>query len=763
MEWLSKIIGKSIENWTVILFSALLFTFAWHFLLSRKKYVSALLFATLGLLSIGTVNGLIDWLSGLGGDSFLELNAFNWREALFWLATFRTLFLQILIQTASEKPTIVVLLDALLLSAALHAWSRRRLRLVKQLALLEMVMVSYLVFLGYSGFAAGRGFIDHLAAEFGQKPQGFSSRDKVDMLVYIGESTSSLNMSLYGYPFPTTPRLDYLASHDAGFLRFDKVRSTHTHTSLSLLRALSITVSDKDLHHLKYGIGAILHQAGLQPRLYSIQPLNGSFASFSHFIYDGMRFDLHPEDRYKGNFSEPRTEGHQLLETALATPGVVFFHSYAGHGPYLNFIDPSLTQPVAMPDIQPDGLFGNSMPRLLRADLRQNVADYNQAITYIDRNVAHAIDNIRQRLQPAVLVYFSDHGDSAYTLRGHDSSRYIDEMSTVPLILYFNQAYQDKYPDRVRQYRQAAAENRVRLLDQITPSILDLLGVSSATPLPIPTLASHLPHPRPYILKRDIQGDEQRINIDYDLRAGLPGNRLRVGTPAPTYIATIHEKLGPDIPICYHRSNSIAKALRGAAITNCLEFDMVVEGDKLTVHHPPLPSTGMLVEDIFKIAEARKTKLWIDSKNLDQPEACLRLLAYLGKNRNRVGQLLVEFPPPAIQRLPELQQCGAGLRALGARTSYYVNGDVSVPCAMDPAKNAGACNKLEDIVEQAVSSGIFTNLSFDFDGYAAIKKIPAARQLKWGTWAIRAEDFHAFPRQDFDFIIMDTSSDPNTY
>jgi glucan phosphoethanolaminetransferase (alkaline phosphatase superfamily) len=45
----------------------------------------------------------------------------------------------------------------------------------------------------------------------------------VDLVLYIGESTSSLNMSLYGYPLPTTPVLDALAGQAEGFLKFDHV------------------------------------------------------------------------------------------------------------------------------------------------------------------------------------------------------------------------------------------------------------------------------------------------------------------------------------------------------------------------------------------------------------------------------------------------------------------------------------------------------------------------------------------------------------
>jgi len=62
-----------------------------------------------------------------------------------------------------------------------------------------------------------------------------------------------------------------------------------------------------------------------------------------------------------------------------------------------------------------------------------------------------------------------------------------------------------------------------------------------------------------------------------------------------------------------------------------------------------------------------------------------------------------------------------------------------------------------------MASGIFTDLSFDFRGYSVMKRIKGAEKFKWNTWTIKAQDYHRFPRQDFSFVIMDSSTDPNTY
>lgn len=189
----------------------------------------------------------------------------------------------------------------------------------------------------------------------------------------------------------------------------------------------------------------------------------------------------------------------------------------------------------------------------------------------------------------------------------------------------------------------------------------------------------------------------------------------------------------------------------------------MVDGHDLNVYHPPTTATGFQIEHIFSIAQARKNSLWIDSKNLDEPSACNQLASYLETNHDRVGQIFVEFPGGAASRLTDLRSCVNRLRATGARTSYYVPTGLLLPCAKSLTNNASACRELDEIVQKAMTSGNFTDLSFDFLGYPAMKRILGAEKFKWNTWAIKAQDFHHFPRQDFEFVIMDTSSDPNTY
>ena len=760
MELISKFIEKSAANSLIVLISAMLLSFSWHFLFTKRKYVPALATLGLGLIAMLYSVRILEWIASLGSDSSLEVYSFDLLEMFFFVST---VLFSISVSVPFNKTTILVVSEALTLSALFYFLIRWSPMVLRGFALASLAIFLYLANLGYTGFESGRAYINALSSQFHQNPSGFKTIENVDLFVYIGESTTSLNLSLYGYPLTTTPRLDALHRSDKGFLRFDKVRSTHTHTSASLLRAFAVTSTQPDGSPIQWGIGNVLKQAGLKPHLYSVQPLTGSFAHHARLVFDGFAYEMPIQDRYKGNFATPSVRDHQLLENALQETGVVFFHSYAGHGPYLDLIDISMSNAVPRPAITSDGLYGPLLSGRINAGSLMNVADYDQAISYIDRNVSHAIENIKFRSKPSVMIYFSDHGDAVYAGRGHDSSKFIDEMSTVPMVMYFNEAYQKKYPETFDQYKNASLIAHTKLLDQVTPTILDILRISSNSLMDVPTLASLSKHPRPYIIKRETVSGESRIDLDYDKAARFPNAQFIGGTPEPTYISVINEKFGQNNNICYHRSNTFAKALRAAATTSCLEFDLFVDGDDLNVYHPPTTATGFRIEHVFSIAQERKNSLWIDSKNLDDPQACNKLASYLESNHTRVGQIFVEFPAEASGRLSELRSCGRRLRSVNARTSYYVSMHLLVLCAENPTNNAVACKELDDNVQKAMASGIFSDLSFDFLGYSAMKRIKGARKFKWNTWAIKPKDFHSFPREDFDFVVMDTSTDPNTY
>ena len=747
---------KLFEHGWIIGFSALSFALSAD-CFARRKPVVGLVFFVSGALLIAIGSRFLHWTMTLGTDSYLEALHSGFDEAKFWGTTFVSMFPQ-LVMPLSKTQLLVVVASACITLLLIVA--------AKRMPTLRVVYVSVFILgitvalsLAWIRLLHGRAFAAELKAEFSSPPlQIASTANDLDLLVFIGESITTLNMQVYGYPLPTTPGLVALRD-DPGFLLFGSVRSTHTHTSPSLLDALAVKVRGLDASAAKIGIGDALQRAAITGTLFSTQPESGAFAQASDLIFDG----LVPREAITSNASAKsgsRELDHELLERALRVPGVVFFHSYAGHGPYEENIAADLSRPIATPDISFDGIFGGAIPKVSRETTSTNRAAYDRAITYLDNNLTNAIAHIRSRDRPAALIFFSDHGESVYTNRGHDSSMYIDEMTTVPVIVYFNEAYRARYTSTFDRFRIASASRQLRLLDQIGPSILDILMAEPQTPLTVPSLTDNGPHPKSIIVERDTLLGRTSINLALDHDEGFSRRSFIGGTPEPTYIAVINQEFGRNHGICYHRTNSFAKAVRAAAVTDCLEVDVVVENGSLDVRHPPAGRTGFTLEHVFDIVSGRQKKIWIDGKNIDEPKACEALSDFIRKNANRVNEILIEFPSNIISADPSALACARQLREDGFRTSFYIPSDTASRCSAKET-DADACATLSRIVTDVVRSEAFSDLSFDFSGYAAIKTIASARSLRWNTWTIRADSFLAFPRQDFDLIIMDSYADPN--
>ena len=84
-------------------------------------------------------------------------------------------------------------------------------------------------------------------------------------------------------------------------------------------------------------------------------------------------------------------------------------------------------------------------------------------------------------------------------------------------------------------------------------------------------------------------------------------------------------------------------------------------------------------------------------------------------------------------------------------------------CSRSRDKGSGSCEKIKSIISAALTSEVFSDLSFDYSGIDGIRVAPEWKTLSWSTWSIAASDLEDFPRADFDFIIVDSGDDPNGY
>jgi heptose-I-phosphate ethanolaminephosphotransferase len=463
-------------------------------LYGRRKWFSAIMAFLVGVLWFFYMPSIAYIVGNLGADSFAEAKDFDLNEALFWIST--------IVQSLEPPPgstllfvqyLVILAVIFYLTSQILKRLSFEKYRSIAQasIAFILMILSLVVVFKDSVGlFIKNSNELETARKNFdNQIPELYNSADNVDVVVYIGESLSVFNMGVYGYPRNTTPNLSEMAQDNRNMIVFHNVFSTHTHTSQSLLEAFSFPVdSDEDIlpiiHRKRISLVDVLRKAGLRTRLISNQGMTGTWNEASSIIFRNAEKTFSVENGILGNNEEilKKPWDHEFFMSRLSIdnarksadqPVITFLHSYAGHGPYLENIPENFRKPV-------DDYFSvNASKRISESDIevRGQIEEYDSAVKYVDYSIAKVIDHIKKQEKPTVLVLFSDHGESVYTGRGHDSSRFIHEMARIPFIVCFNDAAIEQYPALYKRYRKLSETREIATLAQLSPVIMDLAGI----------------------------------------------------------------------------------------------------------------------------------------------------------------------------------------------------------------------------------------------------------------------------------------------
>ena len=532
------------------------------------------------------------YLDSLSADSFAETRNFDLEEARFWFTTLDEAInaelsvKKLAAYTALAVASFYVLRFMLLRKAGLPgrglAWAK---------------LVVAVLFIGLAlhrtASTAVASYLDNTqlfevtTRNFDTAAPAAQSRDeRTALVVYIGESTSSMNMGLYGYPRDTTPALSRMAASDPGLLVFHNVFSTHAHTSRSLLEALSFGFDARqdDLpiaHRKRVSIVDVKRKAGLETRLASNQGLGGSWDHASSIIFrnasNTFRVKAGPDGgpsplRFDDEFFAEQLERGQ----ACRQRGANFLHAYASHGPYLENIPPRFRQPVdtTFSDLDPKAIVDDPKVRIDEIDA------YDSAIRYVDHSLDRAIAHVRTASQPCIFVYFADHGDAVYAGRGHDSARFKHEMARVPMLLYFNDAARAHLPQLYGKYRALAQGRRIATLAQLPSTLMELAGVQ--VPDVVGTAVIGEATTLPPILIRDVQGGGMSyLNLNPDPLPAVSalGHKMIDRTDEDTRrFVAIHAGRQARETVCSRKAETFEARVRSIMVAGCPSVNPAVAG-----------------------------------------------------------------------------------------------------------------------------------------------------------------------------------------
>lgn len=653
-----------------------------YFRYRRGRTGAAIVTAGLGVWLARYFSPLRDWLDGLGQDSLAEAQKFACSEAWFFLQTLGSAFsplnwshslVLVAMGTATAVVTTGILWWALgrIRHLEVHRWFDRSIGL--SACLFVAVPIGQQMndvrheFRSNSDIYEGvrRQFADN---ETGLKlvPDGYRG---MRVIVYIGESTTAMHWGLYGYPGNTTPGLSAFAKAQPGFLKFDHVVSTHTLTSQSLLEALSIGLPGELEHRpiterRRASLVGVLNRIDVPTLLLSTQEATGVWNLVSSIVFSRAtsREYASPagaslgattgkarvwDDVYFGNAPE-RLRAFRPGGTAIA-----FLHSQAGHGGYAENIPGSARLP-------PEPFFEEAAPHLVYGDLQfnsagysnlysraqaligplllrlgylpggSNVDDYDNAMRYVDSTLTRLLQQVAEEEDPTVVVYFSDHGESALTRAGHDSSRFQHEMIRVPFLVYFNGAARQASPGLFAEFQAAARAGRRSSLAQVPATITKLLGYRIAGAvhdyrgigldpedvLP-PMVVRRLANETTYVRSRGVARERRRDARDATDRATTIWLNRKTGAP------------GIDRPaLCYGDANTWGKANRGATVADCLELRLATDGGQLDAAPVVQATQGWVLRAVAQVAAAHRMPLWLDGSQLSAGQACAGLQAW---------------------------------------------------------------------------------------------------------------------------------------
>ncbi len=291
------------------------------------------------------------------------------------------------------------------------------------------------------------------------------------LVLLLGESTSRLHMSLYGYARPTNPKLSALRGE---LSLFNQVFASRPYTIEALQQVLTFAdQKNPDLYLTRPSIMNIMKQAGYRTYWITNQQTltkrNTMLTNFSEQM-DEQFYLNHQRSQNAYSFDsqvlEPLAQiladGHERRFIVIHLLGTHMRYKYRFPPEAEFFQDRS-----GIPDWADDE----------QADF---INEYDNAVRYNDEVVASILDTLRAAGAPSQLVYFSDHGEDVYDTPPHDfigrnEAKPTLPMYTVPFFVWRSNAWQ---ADDARDY--SAYAGRTYQLDHFIHTWADLSGLRFA-------------------------------------------------------------------------------------------------------------------------------------------------------------------------------------------------------------------------------------------------------------------------------------------
>ncbi len=608
--------------------------------------------------------------------------------------------------------------------------------------------------------------------------------NELSVVLYLGEATTRLHWSIYNYFRPTNINLEKFNKKNSLIL-YDKVYSTHTHTSPSLLDALTINSKNNTKENLKsiyeierYPLIDLLNKESIKTILYSTQAKSGSWNLASSLIFKNADKKFYSSKYNLGNanyLNKEKPFDHEFLNEFInelknnnELKNFFVFHSYAGHGNYKKNIPKNYHKKIDNFYSKYDNraIFG----KFYKSNQKNFLENYDSAMKYISDNIVFALEAISKDNKPIIFIYTPDHGESPLTGRAHDSSRYTWEMSSVPFLIFFNDVAKNKYPELFNNINHRSQLKNRELLSNLPSLILEIFGIEIFNSKNEISPVSKCKFGdgncfKDYHMIRKQSDHYSVVNLTYPY---IKKKKYKHNTDRATTFANINNYLlknNLNKQICSHRTHTIARIIRFNEILNCMEMDITIQNDYLDVRRPLDESNNLKFKDLIKIQDNKKNIIWLDIKNIDNEKKCLKLNNILKDYSANNNNFFLEFPAHIIDNFDQLKRCILKIKSQNFLMAYHIPTDIDSKCKREKEFDysiLNSCKYLNDLFKKIYESSLFTDITFDFKNYETLKNSEYLSKFILNTWHIPDDKIVSIENKKFR-LLMPYNDELNHY
>lgn len=323
-----------------------------------------------------------------------------------------------------------------------------------------------------------------LAKQIYQSPLTDNVADSIHVIYILGESYIKHHASLYGYPLKTTPFMD--SQQEKGQLvAFTDVVSPFNSTTLAQKNSFCCnSLADGEEWYKTAFFPILFKRAGYRVTLWDIQR---NFQLNANYTFSVNAYFYHPEVQryaYHATCNKSFDYDGQLVDDFLQTEAkkvgkknLVLFHFLGQHvGASERFPHTAAYTRFTPKDIR-------RSEKWMTDAKRQDIADYDNATYYNDCVIRRIAEYYQDK--PAVMIYFSDHGEEVYDYRDSkgrvacngDWRNFLRYQYEIPFVVWFSKSYMQRYPQMVKDVQ--TAKNRPFTTDNVCQMLFHLTGMKT--------------------------------------------------------------------------------------------------------------------------------------------------------------------------------------------------------------------------------------------------------------------------------------------